>query len=167
MSAVTLRRQRYVPDLQRLGALCEGNYQRLRRLRRVQGGDLDVLQFDLHREAHYLGRVSISVLQQTRYTETLLLEQVHNSGRWLNNPELTVRVYHDANMAEVISFYGNRQVAAVNDYPNRFMHHPDEKVQLNGFVADWLDYCLRFGHVTPESGSWGYRGRQEGSESIR
>jgi uncharacterized protein YqiB (DUF1249 family) len=70
-------------------------------------------------------------------------------------------------MAEMISFYGNRQVAAVNDYPNRFMHHPDEKVQLNGFVADWLDYCLRFGHVTPESGSWGYRGRQEGSESIR
>jgi len=154
VSAETLRRQRYVPDLQRLGALCEGNYQRLRRLRRVQGGDTDVLQFDLHREAHYLGRVSISVLQQTRYTETLLLEQVHNSGRWLNNPELTVRVYHDASMAEVISFYGNRQVAAVNDYPNRFMHHPDEKVQLNGFVADWLDYCLRFGHVTPDSSPW-------------
>ena len=50
-------------------------------------------------------------------------------------------------MAEVISCYWQRQIAPVNDYPNRFMHHPDEKVQVNGFLADWLDYCLRFGHL--------------------
>lgn len=154
MGISVVEKRRYVPDLQRLGALYEGNYQRLRRLRQLETDDSDMLQFNLFREDSYLGRVSISVLQQTRYTETLLLEQVHNSGRWLNNPELTVRVYHDASMAEVISFYGNRQIAAVNDYPNRFMHHPDEKVQLNSFVADWLDYCLRFGHVLGEYRSW-------------
>ncbi len=162
MSAATLRNRRYVPDLQRLGALYEGNYQRLHRLRQLETNENDTLQFELHRESQYLGRVSISVLQKTRYTETLLLEQVHNSGRWLNNPELTVRVYHDASMAEVISFYGNRQIAAVNDYPNRYMHHPDEKVQMNGFVADWLDYCLRFGHVMAESHTWRHSDGVEG-----
>lgn len=146
MSAMTLRKKRYVPDLQRLGALCEGNYQRIRRLRQIDPGADDVIEFELHRHDRYLGKVRITSLQQSRYTDTLLLEQVHNNGRWLNNPRMTVRVYHDAGLAEVISAYGNRQVAAVNDYPNRFMHHPDEKVQINGFVADWLDYCLRFGH---------------------
>ncbi|MFT7337922.1 MAG: hypothetical protein ACI92B_001250, partial [Marinobacter maritimus] len=107
-----------------------------------------------YRENEYLGRVRIQVLQTARYTETLLLEQVHNSGRWLNNPLMTVRVYHDAAMAEVISCYRDTQIAPVNDYPNRFMHHPDEKVQVNGFLADWLEYCLRFGHLPLEYAAW-------------
>ncbi len=134
--------------------MCEGNYQRLLRLRKLSAQPDAGIEFELHRESQYLGRVRISVLQQTRYTETLLLEQTHNNGRWLNNPELTVRVYHDASLAEIISFYGNRQIAAVNDYPNRFMHHPDEKVQMNSFVADWLDFCLRFGHAPGVSAFW-------------
>jgi len=71
---------------------------------------------------------------------------------------LTVRVYHDAAMAEVISCYRERHIAAVNDYPNRFMHHPDEKVQVNSFLADWLDYCLRFGHLPMEHAVWSGEG---------
>jgi uncharacterized protein YqiB (DUF1249 family) len=67
---------------------------------------------------------------------------------------MTVRVYHDAMMAEVISCYRDTQIAPVNDYPNRFMHHPDEKVQVNGFLADWLEYCLRFGHLPLEYAAW-------------
>ena len=121
---------------------------------RIEVDGKPVCEFELHRENHYLGRVRIQVLQTAKFTETLLLEQVHNSGRWLNNPQMTVRVYHDALMAEVISCYRQRQIAPVNDYPNRFMHHPDEKVQVNGFLADWLDYCLRFGHLPMEHAAW-------------
>ncbi len=148
------RPKSYVPDLRQLGALCDGNYQRLRRLRQLESDGKPVCEFELHRENQYLGRVRIEVLQTAKFTETLLLEQVHNSGRWLNNPQMTVRVYHDAMMAEVISCYRQRQIAPVNDYPNRFMHHPDEKVQVNGFLADWLDYCLRFGHLPMENAVW-------------
>lgn len=154
MSAMTLRKKRYVPDLQRLGALCDGNYHRLMRLRQLGVRSESGIEFELHREHQYLGRVRITLLQQSRYTDTLLLEQVHTTGRWLNNPRLTVRVYHDASQAEVIRVYGNRSINAVNDYPNRFMHHPDEKVQVNGFVADWLDFCLRFGHTPQVPESW-------------
>ena len=148
------RSKPYVPDLRQLGALCDGNYQRLRKLRKLEAGGQPVYEIELHRESQYLGRVRIELLQSARFTETLLLEQVHNSGRWLNNPRMTVRVYHDAAMAEVISCYRQRQIAPVNDYPNRFMHHPDEKVQVNGFLADWLDYCLRFGHLPMEHAAW-------------
>ncbi|MBB5322225.1 DUF1249 domain-containing protein [Marinobacter oulmenensis] len=148
------RPKRYVPDLRQLGALCDGNYRRLCKLRQLENADQSVCEFELHRENQYLGRVRIEVLQSARFTETLLLEQVHNSGRWLNNPRMTVRVYHDAAQAEVISCYRQRQIAPVNDYPNRFMHHPDEKVQVNGFLADWLDYCLRFGLLPMEKAAW-------------
>lgn len=156
MSEWTMKRKAYVPDLRQLGALCEGNYMRLQRLRKLERGAQPVSEFELHggRGDQYFGRVRIEVLQQARFTETLLLEQVHNGGRWLNNPQLTVRVYHDAGMAEVISCYRDRQIAAVNDYPNRYMHHPDEKVQVNGFLADWLGFCLRFGHSPLSMVSW-------------
>ncbi|QSP96070.1 DUF1249 domain-containing protein [Marinobacter salinisoli] len=154
MSEWTIRPKPYVPDLRRLGALCDGNYQRLRRLRQLELNGQSISAFELRRENLYLGRVQIKVLQTAKYTETLLLEQIHNAGRWLNNPEMTVRVYHDASQAEVISCYRDRQIAPVNDYPNRFMHHPDEKVQVNGFLADWLDFCLRFGHLPMDQAAW-------------
>ncbi|HEV8078660.1 MAG TPA: DUF1249 domain-containing protein, partial [Marinobacter sp.] len=28
------------------------------------------------------------------------------------------------------------------------------KVQVNSFLADWLDYCLRFGHLPMEHAVW-------------
>lgn len=148
------RKKAYVPDLRRFGALCEANYGRIRRLRLLAEGRTDVAEFELQDGDAYFGRVRIEQLQQSRFTETLLLEQVHNAGRWLNNPHLTVRVYHDAGLAEVISCYRNRRIEAINDYPNRFMHHPDEKTQVNAFLADWLSFCLRFGHVPAERIAW-------------
>jgi hypothetical protein len=154
MTEWVMKPRRYVPDLRRFGALCDGNYMRLHRLRKLEVGGKPVSEFELRRQDQYLGRVRIKVLQVAKFTETLLLEQVHNAGRWLNNPQLTVRIYHDAAMAEVISCYRDRQIAPVNDYPNRFMHHPDEKVQVNSFLADWLDYCLRFGHLPMEHSVW-------------
>ncbi|HTN34851.1 MAG TPA: DUF1249 domain-containing protein [Marinobacter sp.] len=150
----SMKPKRYVPDLRQLGALCDGNYQRLAKLRLLDVNEQSICEFELHRENQYFGRVQIKVLQVARFTETLLLEQVHNSGRWLNNPLMTVRVYHDASLAEVISCYRDHQIAPVNDYPNRFMHHPDEKVQVNSFLADWLDHCLRFGHLPMEHSAW-------------
>lgn len=158
MTEWAMKPRRYVPDLKRFGALCDGNYMRLHRLRKLEAGGQPVCEFELRRQEQYLGRVRIQVLQVAKFTETLLLEQIHNAGRWLNNPQLTVRVYHDAAMAEVISCYRDRQIAAVNDYPNRFMHHPDEKVQVNSFLADWLDYCLRFGHLPMEHSVWSGEG---------
>ena len=158
MTEWVMKPRPYVPDLRRFGALCDGNYLRLQRLRKLEAGGQPLCEFELRRQDEYLGRVSIKVLQVSKFTETLFLQQVHNAGRWLNNPQLTVRVYHDATMAEVISCYRDRRIAPVNDYPNRFMHHPDEKVQVNSFLADWLDYCLRFGHLPMEHSVWSGEG---------
>ncbi|WP_166266293.1 DUF1249 domain-containing protein [Marinobacter caseinilyticus] len=154
MGEWTMRQKSYVPDIRRFGALCEGNYLRICQLRKLESNGKPVSEFELHRGEQYFGRVRLEVLQRARFTETLLLEQVHNGGKWLNNPQLTVRVYHDASMVEVISCYRDHHIAAVNDYPNRYMHHPDEKVQVNGFLADWLDFCLHFGHIPLTFSGW-------------
>src|SRR5690554_4462667 len=81
MNEWAMKPKRYVPDLRQLGALCEGNYHRIERLRQLRAGDQPVCDIELHRESEYLGRVRIKVLQTARYTETLLLEQIHNRDR--------------------------------------------------------------------------------------
>lgn len=137
-------RKRYVADISRLGAVSEANYLRLCKLMNLLSGDA-ACELMLKNQHGYLGAVRIQVLENCKYTQTVLLEQVYTTGKWLNNPMITVRVYHDVAMAEVISCYRHQRVEAVNAYPNRFMHHPDEKVQINVFLADWLTFCLRFG----------------------
>jgi len=138
--------RRYVPDISRLGALGDGNYLRLIKLlpRDMEG---EIAEFQLSSGDNYFGVVRIQLIESFKYTDTLYLEQLHTVGKWLNNPKMTVRLYHDVGMAEVISCCRHRRIQGANDYPNRFMHHPDEKTQVNAFLAEWLDYCLRFGHV--------------------
>lgn len=136
----------YVPDIGRLGALCDGNFQKLKRLLDSRP-DAAVTALSLYNGDAYLGKIRIERLQQSRYTDTYYLEQIHNAGRWLNNPQMTVRAYQDAESAEVISCYRYRRIEAFSDYPNRYMHHPDEKVQVNAFLAEWLSFCLRYGAV--------------------
>ena len=149
-----MKRVSYVPDLARFAAVCEGNYSRLQRLLRLGEGCSREICFDLHDGHQHRGSVRLSQLDHARFTDTWYLEQVANSGRFLNNPRMTVRAYHDVAMAEVLSCYRNGGIRAVNSYPNYRMHLPDEKLQVNVFLADWLDFCLRFGQASDLPAAW-------------
>jgi len=137
-------KRKYVPDLVSMGANFEGNYRRLIKLLNLldKSSGADIL---LNVGERFVGRVTISLLESTKYTDTLLLEQTAAAGKWLNDPAMTVRLYHDASVAEVISCKGHSRIQGCNDYPNKFMHHPDEKSQLNAFLAEWLGFCLLHG----------------------
>ena len=137
-------RKKYVPDLIQLGALYESNYSRLLKLIRIMG-DAEKIEFNLHTEHHFVGKVMIQLLESCKYTDTFLLEQTAAAGKWVNNPKLTVRLYHDAVVAEVVSQQGRQATKGVNTYPNKRMHHPDEKSQLNAFLSEWLGFCLNHG----------------------
>jgi len=137
-------RNRYVPDLVQIGALYEANYSRLMRLIRMMG-DLEQMAFSLHNGKIYVGQVTIILLESCKYTDTFLLEQTAAAGKWVNNPKLSVRLYHDAMVAEVIGRHGRQVVSGVNPYPNNKMHQPDEKNQLNVFLAEWLNFCISYG----------------------
>lgn len=60
-------------------------------------------------------------------------------------PKMSVRLYHDARVAEVCSSEHIKRVKPINHYPNDKMLQKDEKAQLNRFLGDWLTFCLKHG----------------------
>jgi len=138
-----LLRKKYVPDLKRQLADCEANYLRLCKLMPTMES-CDDYQFLVSWKQHEVS-VRIRIEERFAYTSTLVLEQEVASTRWLQMPVLVVRLYHDARMAEVICRKQRRQFKGFYPYPNDQMHHPDEKAQLNRYLAEWLSHCLAHG----------------------
>ncbi|GIX31839.1 MAG: hypothetical protein KatS3mg124_2311 [Porticoccaceae bacterium] len=132
---------RYRVDLHGHLALCEANYRALERLvPRLAAGDRFALELPG-------GRFRLRVVERTPYT-ALVVIAAEASG-WLAWPELAVRIYCDARLAEVVRFGRERRVAPRNPYPNRRMHQPDEKRQWNRFLGDFLAAALRHGQGVP------------------
>lgn len=76
----------------------------------------------------------------TRGSVTMLLDRFKSYS-------FEVRLYHDASVAEVIAWEGNRRFKARHDYPNPRMYHSDEKAQLNRFLGELLELCLTQGRI--------------------
>lgn len=60
---------------------------------------------------------------------------------------LHVRLYHDAQLAEVVSSKGSLHVKPRHEYPNRDMHQCDEKSQRNQFLGELMAFCLAQGRI--------------------
>ena len=99
---VNLLRERYRVDLVELQAACEANYARLMRLLPNMREHTESRRVALSQGEHLLGVLALDVLESCPYTTTLCVRQEH-SLPWLPVPQLEVRVYHDARMAEVVS----------------------------------------------------------------
>lgn len=142
---VNLLRERYRVDLVELQTACEANYARLMRLLPSMRSEHQTRRVALSQGDHLLGILHLEVLETCPYTTSLRVRQEH-SLPWLPVPQLEVRVYHDARMAEVISAENARRLHIRYPYPNAAMHQPDEKSQLNLFLGEWLNHCLACGH---------------------
>jgi uncharacterized protein YqiB (DUF1249 family) len=100
----------------------------------------------------------VTVNEVTRYTSLITFEQnviapsnekSKNSTAFSHavHPRMSIRLYHDARMAEVISSQDIFQVKPRYDYPNKNMHQQDEKQQINQFLNEWLHLCLEHGLI--------------------
>ena len=99
--------------------------------------------------------VHLNVTEQSRYTSTLHLTYRFAEGS--NNrdqlePDFSIRVYHDARTAEVVSglLHGQQHV-------QRTTRNLQNSWRLNRFLYKWLSYLLRRGHrfeVSQEGTSW-------------
>lgn len=137
-----MARYTYRVDLPAEQAECEANYARIMRLLKPAVADREVGLPD--------GRtLRLRVTERGPYTTTLAVapEAAEQRQHWVMGPELTVRVYHDARMAEVVACDRQRRLAARYHYPNRQMFQPDEKSQWNRFLGEWLSHCLQHGHT--------------------
>ena len=138
-------RERYKVDLPAQMAECEANYVRLSKLlAQLQGDELRLLT---HRgEQQWLHMLRVT--ERSPYTITLQLSQVALAAKpsWLAMPKLTLRLYKDAKLVEVLAWEGHKRLRPRYDYPNQAMYQCDEKHQLNQFLGEWLNLCLAEGH---------------------
>lgn len=144
---LNLLRERYRVDLIELQAACEANYARLMRLLPAMREAQGARRVALSQGERQLGVLALEVVESCPYTSTVQVRQEH-SLPWLPVPQLEVRVYHDARMAEVTGAQSARRFRGIYPYPNAAMHQPDEKTQLNVFLGEWLSHCLACGHET-------------------
>lgn len=97
-------------------------------------------------------RLELQVLEVSKYTLTfsLTLKQAMDQ-QWLPHLQMKIRNYYDAGVTEVLAFQQHYQLHARYDYPNPAMHQPNEKWQINQFLGEWLDHCLRSRHIFQET----------------
>ena len=153
--------KKYQPRLSTLMNLCEVNYMFLVRLLASHNDEEAVGDERCFFISDFLS-YKITILEITRYTSLVSIRQelpktkAVVTGEDNNNktvfdhilrPKMIIRLYHDARMAEVISNQDIKQVKPRYDYPNSKMHLPDEKEQINQFLKEWLQLCLKLGQV--------------------
>ncbi|WP_323816422.1 DUF1249 domain-containing protein [Cellvibrio sp. NN19] len=144
-------KERYKVDLPLQMAECEANYVRLVKLLANQQQNPDSSsneqRFMIARgQQHWLHL--LRVIERSPYTTTLELSRtaIGESSAWLALPKLTLRMYHDAKLAEVLAWEGHKRLRPRYEYPNQAMYQSDEKYQLNRFLGEWLALCLEHGH---------------------
>ena len=136
--------KRYIPDISKHAALCEANYVRLQRL--LKNADEPRYEFSWVDNHENQIDVDIDIVERFKYTTTLqLTKTLHSVPKPLSQVELTVRLYSDARMAEVVTFCQGKQLAGVYRYPNDQMYQVDEKEQANHYLAEWLSHLLSHG----------------------
>ena len=130
------------PNIGRLVELCEENYRQLHRLlpvlRQMQG--CHVARCPGYADLH------LEILEHSRYTSLIRLTYWFEAEKGhLPEPDVLLRVYHDACQLEVIEL---RQSILPT---TRLYEAPGllNKWQANWFVAKWLGFCVLLGYRFP------------------
>lgn len=101
------------------------------------------------------------LMERTRYTTTFILTyQLDQNSRAVSEPNLEIRLYHDAQLAEVLSamlhrhHYKNDAVVSVDQLITPDQSILQSKWMLNRFLYKWLDFCLNRGHLFRPGSGW-------------
>jgi len=130
-------------DFVSLMTLYESNYIRLAQLvpdvRRLSGAHLSLRDDDC--------RLALRLEEHAAYTTTFNLTYVFetDAGEFAD-PDITVRVYHDARLAEVLTcarWHRHRVLASLS---NTLRSELDDRWRRNVMLNKWLEYCLERGH---------------------
>ena len=140
----SIRKRTYKVDLSAHMAVCDINYQRMLKLF-PKMREQDEIKIALTPGADGTF-VVIKALERSPYTTLLYLSQQPELN-WGSSPNMRIRMYHDSSSAEVVEYQHENRFHGHYEYPNQRMRHPDEKVQLNRFLSEYLSLCLTIGGV--------------------
>lgn len=128
----------YRPSIPRWLSICSQNYVGLLTLL----PDLDTENLSYAFDASN-NQYTITVVECTRYTTTLQCEQSNRDLPTYLKANMTVRLYHDAQVAEVLSWQESARLEAKYPYPNAQMHQPNERELSDRFLAEWIGFCKK------------------------
>lgn len=96
---------------------------------------------------HYdTGHFEFSVVEECKYTHELDIKQILDISDFLGKGvAFRVRIYMDAEVAEVVSYLGESRLLPRYEYPNINMWQPDEKKQANLLLHDCLLHICKQG----------------------
>lgn len=119
--------------------MCAMNYVRLIKL--LPDCDTEDLeyQFKVNKSLNY----SIKIVECSRYTSTVIMSQESINGPDFMRPVVRARLYHDAQLAEVIESQHIGALQPSYEYPNIKMHQRNEKEMVNLFLSEWLLFCSK------------------------
>ena len=89
---------------------------------------------------HYeTGHFEFSIVEHCKYTLEMDIRQIIDVNEFLGEGvSFRVRIYMDAQVAEVVSYLGQSRLLPEYEYPNKNMWQPDEKKQANLLLHDCL-----------------------------
>jgi len=131
-----------------LEKICESNYQKLLllipdlRSFRHNATGMTAQKPDLH----------LDVIESNKHTMTVELSHCFNHKlKELMEPAVKIRIYFDAQLAEVLRDHARRDVSKVYKCPSQSIEIRDYKWKLNYFLQKWLDHCLKMQYQFSES----------------
>ncbi len=130
--------------------LYENNFLRFRKL----VPELNVLEENAYSRINGCMGLHISVLDRSRFTTTLRMTYHFTEGSCLYaEPDLKLRVYHDARLVEVLSGHLKHGRQKLEHLP---ADAKIEKWKLNRFLYKWLGFCLHQGHQFQSESAAGF-----------
>jgi uncharacterized protein YqiB (DUF1249 family) len=145
-----MKKAKYVPDLPGFLMLCELNYVRLLKL--LPDTEPCGIYFDYQVKDTFTYRLTIK--ECCKYTTIITISQIAPDFTHYLTPSMEVRLYHDAQVAEVTTSQNISHIKPSYDYPNKSMMQRDEKMQMNRFLQEWLKLCHQFGQVSVDLSSY-------------
>ncbi|MEO0972206.1 MAG: DUF1249 domain-containing protein [Pseudomonadota bacterium] len=104
----------------------------------------------LHSQVEDDCTLHLSVLEESRYTTTILLtyffEDADAPGTRIADPDLSVRIYRDARLAEAMACGGRRFHPALTGFDTTTGAELRRRWTRNIMLNKWLEYCADRGH---------------------
>jgi hypothetical protein len=119
----------------------EENYRLLQQLlpEMEAGGDRYRLASDDGAQA-----LELLILERARYTTFIELSKpFFIDGVWMRDLSMQLRIYHDAQVVEVVTYQGCQRIPARYEVEAYGPYHRDERRQVNLLLHELLRYCRR------------------------
>lgn len=126
-----------------LMTLYAANYASLRQLL----GDLYQLPATLISHSPSDFRIYLTLGERSRYTTCLRMTyRLNVAGRASDSPDLELRIYHDARLAEAVSCSDSPRVVRPGAQASRARCELAQRWTLNMLLRKWLEHCLDHQH---------------------